>query len=466
MPGREDRQCDLGGASAPTQGNRSPESAVDRTPSSELDDRAISRNDRARVMRAGVSEPTMPNTLPTTTSVRSAALVLGVLLAACGSRAPDAPPPPKVTVVQPIAREVTEWDEYTARLDAVESVEVRPRVGGYLESVHFQYGTIVKKGDLLFQIDPRPYAAALRRAEADVALARSRLVLAQKNLARAADLLASHAISQEEGDIRESNVRQAQASVEEALAAVDASALDVEFTHVTAPVSGRVGRKLVTEGNLISGGVGTQGTLLTTIVSLDPIYAYFDADEGAFLKYSRLAQSGQRPSSRDYKNPVRLGLADEEGFPHEGWMDFVDNQLDRGTGTIVARAIVPNTDHMLAPGLFGRLQLPGSGRYRAILLSDEAIASDQAQKFVYVVDADGTARYRTVKIGPLVDGLRVVREGVGPDDWVVVAGIQRVKPGAKVDAQRAAIPQPAPAANGTAATSTTLVPEQRTDARP
>jgi RND family efflux transporter MFP subunit len=328
----------------------------------------------------------------------------------------------------------------------VDSVEVRPRVSGYLQSIHFQDGAIVTRGDLLFLIDPRPYEAALRRAEADVDLARSRLALARKNFARATDLLASHAISQEESDIRESNLRQAEASVDQAEAALDAAKLDVEFTHVSAPVGGRVGRKLVTEGNLINGGVGTQGTLLTTIVSLDPIYAYFDADEGSLLKYDRLARSGQRPSSRDYKNPVHVALANEEGYPHPGVMDFVDNQVDRGTGTIVGRALLPNPDLSLIPGLFARLRLPGSGQYRAILLPDEAIGSDQSQKFVYLVDEESKAQYRTVKIGPLVDGLRVVREGVGPEDRVVVAGLQRVRPGLKVDAQEEPIPSP-PAAD-------------------
>ncbi len=372
---------------------------------------------------------------------RWAAVALVLVIWSCGARPAPAPPPPKVKVVQPVAREITEWDEYTARLDAVDSVEVRPRVSGYLQSIHFQDGAIVKKGDLLFSIDPRPYDASLRRAEADVELAKSRLALARKNYTRAADLLASHAISQEESDIRESNLRQAEASVEESQAAVESAKLDVEFTHVSAPVSGRVGRKLVTEGNLINGGVGTQGTLLTTIVSLDPIYAYFEADEGAVLKYGRLARLGQRPSSREHKNPVHVALADEEGFPHDGVMDFVDNQVDRGTGTIVARALLPNPDLSLIPGLFARLRLPGSGQYRAILLPDEAIGSDQSQKFVFVVDGESKASYRMVKIGPLVDGLRVVREGLTPEDWVVVAGLQRVRPGGTVDAQRETIPQ-------------------------
>src|SRR5216117_93387 len=389
---------------------------------------------------------------------RWAPLAAALVLSACGPRPAPAPPPPKVKVVQAVAREITEWDEYTARLDAIYSVDVRPRVSGYLQSIHFQDGAIVHKGDLLFLIDPRPYEAALRRAEADVDLAESRLALARKHFARAADLLGSHAISQEESDIRASNLRQAEASVEEAQAAVDAAKLDVEFTRVSAPVAGRVGRKLVTEGNLINGGVGTQGTLLTTIVSLDPIYAYFEADEGALLKYSRLARTGQRPSSRDYKNPVHVALADEEGFPHEGVMDFVDNQVDRGTGTIVGRALLPNPDLSLIPGLFARLRLPGSGRYRAILLPDEAIGSDQSQKFVFVVDGDSKAQYRTVKIGPLVDGLRVVREGVMPEDWVVVAGLQRVRPGLVVDAQRETIPS---AESGEATTSTTAAPGDR-----
>ena len=388
-------------------------------------------------------------------SMRWPTLAAALVLSSCGAR-PVPPPPPKVKVVQPVAREVTEWDEYTARLDAVDSVEVRPRVSGYLQSVHFQDGAIVRKGDLLFSIDPRPYEAGLRRAAAEVELAKSRLTLAQRNSARAADLLASHAISQEEADIRQSNLRQAEASVDEAQAAADAAKLDVEFTRVTAPVGGRVGRKLVTEGNLITGGVGTQGTLLTTIVSLDPIYAYFEADEGSLLKYGRLARSGQRPSSREYKNPVHVALADEEGFPHEGTMDFVDNQVDRGTGTIVGRALLPNPDLRLIPGLFARLRLPGSGQYRAILVPDEAIGSDQSQKFVFVVDGERKAQYRPVKIGPLIDGLRVVREGLTVDDWIIVAGLQRARPGLEVDAQRETIPPPPAAEADRATTSTTL----------
>jgi RND family efflux transporter MFP subunit len=365
-----------------------------------------------------------------------AIVALSLAVSACRKAPAAPPPPPKVKVVQPLARDIVEWDEYTARLDAVDSVEVRPRVGGYLKAIHFQDGALVKKGDLLFSIDERPYTAVLRHAEADRALADSRLLLARKNSARAPTLLASHAISQEEADIRDSNLRQAEASLAEADAAVEAARLDVEFTQVTAPISGRVGRKLVTEGNLITGAPGAQGTLLTTIVSLDPIYVYFEADEGSFLKYTRLARSGERRSSRDYRNPVHVGLSDEQGFPREGFMDFVDNQVDRGTGTVVGRAVLRNVDLSLTPGLFARLRLPGSGQYRATLVPDQAIASDQSQKYVFVIGGDNKAEYHPVEIGPLVDGLRVVRKGITPADWIVEAGLQRVRPGIVVDPER------------------------------
>jgi RND family efflux transporter MFP subunit len=364
-------------------------------------------------------------------------------LVACGRSAAPPPPPPKVTVAHPVQRELTDWDEYTARLEAIDSVEVRARVSGYLESVHFREGSIVKKGDLLFLIDPRPYEAQLRRAEGDLELAQSRLNLAQKNLARAAYLVKSNAMSKEEAETRAAVVRQAEAGVATSQAAVDAAKLDVEFTRVTAPVSGRVSRKIVTEGNLINGGVGTQGTLLTTIVSLDPLHAYFEPNERDYLKYVRLAKSGEQPNSRDHKNPVQMGLADEQGYPHEGYLDFVDNQVDRGTGTILWRAIVPNPDGLLAPGLFVRLRLMGSGNYRALLIPDDAVQSDQAEKFVWVVDGDNKVRYRKVTCGSLHDGLRVVREGLAPQDRVIVKGIQRARPDIVVDAQEEQLAAPA-----------------------
>jgi multidrug efflux system membrane fusion protein len=378
------------------------------------------------------------------------AALLGSLLPGCSDEGTKAPPPPKVDVLQPVAREVLDWDEYTARLEAVESVEVRPRVSGYLEAINFEDGAMVKKGDCLFEIDPRPYEATLRHAEADLAANIARLGLAEKNLARSADLIRTHAISQEDADVRASNVEQAKAAVLQSRAAVDAARLDVEFTRLAAPISGRIGRRLVTEGNLVTGGLGTQGTLLTTIVQLDPLYAYFEADERSYLKYMHLAQSGERPTSREFHHPVWIGVADEEGFPREGLMDFVDNQLDRGTGTMVGRALVANPDLMLSPGLFARLRLPGSGQYGAVVVPDEAIGNDQAKKFVWVIDAENKAQLRNVETGPLLDGARVIREGLTRQDWVVVAGMQRVRAGGVVDPQRVEnshlAPKDAPAA--------------------
>ena len=353
----------------------------------------------------------------------------------CGrNEGPVAPPPPKVTVSQPVVREIIEWDEYTGRLEAVDSVEVRARVSGYLESIHFQDGQIVKKGDLLFVIDPRPYQAELDQAEAELELAKARLKLAQDNVVRAEKLLSARAISEEEADTRVSDERVARATVEQAEAAVQAAKLNVEFTQVRAPITGRISRKLVTEGNLINGGTG--GTLLTTIVSLDPIYCYAEADEQSFLKYTRLAQEGKRPSSRQVRNPAYLALADETGFPHKGYIDFVDNQLDPNTGTIRGRAVFPNPDLTLTPGLFARIRIPGSGKYNAILLPDEAIGSDQSQRFVMIVNDENIAEYRKVVLGPKVNGLRIIREGLKPEDWVIVKGLQRVRPGVKVDPQR------------------------------
>ncbi len=370
--------------------------------------------------------------------------------AACGNApAPQAPAPAKVSVARPVERDVVEWDEYTARLEAVDSVEVRARVSGYLEAVRFADGATVKEGDVLFIIDPRPYQAVLERADAEVALAKARLDLADTRDDRAGKLVTHNAISQEEADMRAAESRQAEAAVRAAAAALEAARLDVEFTEVRAPVSGRVSRKLVTEGNLVNGG--TQGTLLTTIVSLDPIYVYFEADERSYLKYVRLAREGLCASSRDIQTPVEVGFADEEGFPHRGNMDFVDNRLDPNTGTMIGRAVLPNPDLSLTPGLFARLRLPGSGEYRALLIPDAAIGSDQAQKFVYVVEADETAQYRTVTLGPLIDGLRVVRSGLSANDRVVVGGMQRLRPDTMVVAEEQPIDTSSAAADGRSA---------------
>jgi RND family efflux transporter MFP subunit len=366
-------------------------------------------------------------------ALRPLLAMLTLLVASCQHAAPPPPPKPKVVVSHPLDREVEEWDEYTARLEAKDFVEIRARVSGYLQSIHFKDGAIVPKGEVLFQIDPRPYEAILHRAEGDVAVAKARLQLARTKLERATKLVGREAISQEEADTRAAEARQAEAALEGSAAAVDAAKLDVEFTTIRAPISGRASRKLVTEGNLITGGAGSQGTLLTTIVSLDPIYVYFEADERAFLKYQRLAQTGERPSSRDVNNPVRIGLADEEGYPHEGYMDFVDNQLDPGTGTMIGRAVLPNPYFTLTPGLFARLRLPGRPRYRGLLVPEEAIVSDQSRKIVYVVDDQGVAHDRVVSLGSMYGGLRIVQDGLTSGDRIVVSGVQRVRPGIAVE---------------------------------
>jgi RND family efflux transporter MFP subunit len=365
------------------------------------------------------------------------------LLPACQQQpAATPPPPPQVTVSQPVARDVIEWDEYTGRLEAVESVEVRARVSGYLQSVHFTDGAVVKKGALLFVIDPRPYQAELNRAQAGLEQVSARFERTQKDFARAQQLVRARAISQEEVDTRSADQREAQEAVQAARAAVDAARLNVEFTQVKAPISGRISRQLVTEGNLINGGTGN-ATLLTTIVSLDPIYGYFEVDERSYLKYTGLWRNdnGRRPDAREAKTPVYLGLANETGFPRQGHLDFINNQLDANTGTMTGRAIFPNPDLALVPGLFARVRLPGSSQYEALLLPDEAIGSDQTQRFVLVVNDQHTVEYRKVALGPMIDGLRVIRDGLKPQDWVIVNGVQRVRPGAKVDPQQQLAPQ-------------------------
>ena len=357
-----------------------------------------------------------------------------LLMTACTQQQPAAPPPPppKVTVSQPVSREVVEWEEYTGRLEAVESVEVRARVNGYLQSIHFKNGTTVKQGDLLFVIDPRPYQAELERARAELGLANARLERTGKDVARAQMLVRARAVSEEEVDTRVSEQRQAQESVQAARATVNAVQLNVEFTQVRAPISGRISRNLVSVGNLINGGT-TQSTVLTTIVSLDPIYCYFEADERSYLKGMRQVRNGDHANGRASKQPVYVGLADEANFPHQGSVDFVDNRLDQNTGTITVRAVLPNPDLFLAPGLFARLRLPAGGKYKALMLPPEALGSDLSQQFVFVVDAQNLVQYRQVTPGPLIDGWRVIRDGLQPEDWVIVNGVQRARAGAQVD---------------------------------
>jgi RND family efflux transporter MFP subunit len=389
-----------------------------------------------------------------------AALVTLALLAAAvlgmrGARAeqPPPPPPPQVTVAAAIGREINDWDEFTGHLEAVDVVEIRPRVSGYVERVAFTEGSEVHKGDVLFVIDQRPYAAEVARAEAELEQARTRLELARSEAERATRLLAVQAISREEYDTRVSASAQGDAELRAAEAALRTARLNMEWTTIRSPIDGRVGRAQVTRGNLVQAGAPSPAPL-TTVVSLDPIYMYFDGDEQAYLDRVGLAP---RSSDRGKGAPaaprtVRMGLANEDGFPHEGTIDFVDNGLDPEAGTIRARAVFPNHDHRLTPGLFARIRLAASRKYDATLVRDEAVSTDQDRKFVYVLKPDGTVDYQAVTLGPLVDGLRVVRDGLKPGEMVVVNGLQRVRPGVKVAATKAPMIVP-DSAQGDAAAS-------------
>ncbi len=364
---------------------------------------------------------------------------LGWLAAACNHSKTTPPrPPPAVTANKSAQREVVEWDEYPGRLEAVDMVEVRARISGYLQSVHFKDGTEVNKGDLLFVIDPRPYQAELDRAAAELKQAESRLELAINELARAERLLKSKAISEEEADSRSKAKREAEAAIDSARASVEVAKLNLEYTHITAPINGRISRKLITEGNLVNGTQG-QNTLLSTIVSLDPIYCYFDADERSILKYQQLAREGKQESLRDGRAPCELELANESGFPHKGVLDFVDNRVDATTGTLRVRGVFanPGPDRILQAGFFARVRVPGSGKSQALLIPDQAVGTDQGQKFVFVVNDQDEVEYRTVRLGPFIDGLRVVREGIQSNDWVVVNGLLSIHTGSKVNPKRA-----------------------------
>jgi len=373
-------------------------------------------------------------------SAVAAAITLSLLAGACKQEQQQqaAPPPPKVSVAQPLERPVTEWDEYTGRFDAVETVEVRARVSGVLMEVKFKDGDLVKKDDLLVIIDPRPFQRVLERERANLASAQVRAEFAAKDVERARALLKNANISEQVFDQRLQTQREAEAAVRSAEASVKSAELDVEFTEIRAPINGRIGRKLISQGNFITGGSGT-GTLLTTIVSTDPIYFYFDVSEADFLKYTRLNALGTRPSSRDNPNPVFLALQDEKTFPHRGVMNFVDNRIDEATGTLRGRAVFDNPRGLFQPGLFGRIRLIGSGEYKAVMLPDEAIGTDQSNRFVYVVGEDGTVSAKNVALGPVIDGLRVIRSGVELSDWVIVNGIQRARAGAKVTPEQTKI---------------------------
>lgn len=377
-------------------------------------------------------------------STRVISLTLGVILLGgiaitvykkhSASAVPEASTP-TVTVSKPIQKEITEWDEYTGRFEATEDINLRARVGGFLETVHFTDGAIVKKDDLLFVIDPRPYQAALTQAQSAIVAAQTKAEFAANEFKRSSNLVKSGSVSQGNFDEKRQQQEQTIADVQAAKAAAERARLDLEFTQIKAPITGKISNKKVSEGNLITGG-NESATLLATLVSLDPIYFYFDVDEQNYLKYVRLANGYISPKLGEERRPVYVALMDEKNYDRKGYMDFIDNRIDNGTGTLRARAIFENPDFLLVPGLFGRIRIMGSEPYEAILLNDEAIMTDQSRKFVFVVDNAGLVSTRAVKLGPMIDGLRVIREGLKGDESVIVKGLQRARDGAKVNIQK------------------------------
>jgi membrane fusion protein, multidrug efflux system len=374
-------------------------------------------------------------------SLRGLGPLVALALSACG----DKPPPPAaaaappVTVAQPVKRTVTDWDEFTGRFEAVEEVQVRARVGGFVNSVEFRDGAIVHVGDLLYVIDSRPFEAVAEQADGQLSDARAKAELAKRELDRALTLNQTQAVSDSIVDQRRQTLQAAHAAEMQAEGALKAAKLNIEFTHVMAPIAGRASRHLVSAGNLVQGSEGSS-TLLTSVVSLDPIYIYFDVDEATYLKNNKLWFEGRRPSSRDTPNPVQVTLANETKPSHEGTMDFLDNRLDNSTATLRSRAVIPNKDFSILPGQFGRVRLIGSSPYEALLLPDTAIATDQSRKIVFVVKEDNTVEAKPVVLGPLDEGLRVIRGGLKPEDRVIVDGLQRARVGAKVTPQAAKAP--------------------------
>ena len=366
-----------------------------------------------------------------TVKIAAASALMAAALYGCskGQEAPAQGAPP-VTVATPLSQQVVDWDEFTGRFEAPRSVDVRARVGGYIQSVHFKDGDNVRQGQLLFTLDPRPAQAALAAARAQLAQGQAQLTLARTELTRAEGLLASQAVPQAEVDAKRGAVQTAEAAVAAANAAIRSRQLDVEFTRVTAPISGRVSDRRVDPGNLIGGG-SSAGDILTTIISASPIYFVFDGSEALALKYQRDARNGSAP--------IRIRLQDETSYDRTGTLDFTDNAIDASSGTIRLRAVVQNADGFLKPGMFGHAQLAGSGGYAAMLVPDAAVVTDGPRKVVYVVAKDGTVGAKPVQLGPLANGLRVVRTGLTPDDRVVINGLQRARPGQKVTAQNGTI---------------------------
>ena len=374
-------------------------------------------------------------------------LALATLVASCGEHPPQGgPPPPAVTVAKPVKQTVVDYDEYVGRFVAVNSVEVRARVSGYLEGVHFKDGQMVKQGDLLFSIDKRPFQNAVDQARANLAQAKSNLTFTEADYTRGQQLVRDKTITDQTFEQRSQAYRNAQASVSNNEAAVRQAELDIEFTELRAPVNGRIGDRRVSPGNLVTGGTAGNTTLLATIVSTDPIYFEFTFDEASFLRYERMSKTGNDIASRSAGVQVALKLIDEQDFAHNGDMDFVDNAIDRSTGTIRGRALFANPNNIFTPGMFARVRVPGSPSYEALLVPDAAIGTEQARKFVLTVNADNTVVPKYVTLGQTTtDNLRVIKNGLSPDDRVIVNGLLRARPGQKVTPQEEGKPGAAPA---------------------
>jgi len=352
----------------------------------------------------------------------AAVAALSLLVSACGNGNQQQMPAPDVNVAAVVKKSVTEWDEYSGHVEAIEWAEIRPRVTGHLYSIHYKEGGMVEKGQLLFTIDSREYKATADAAEADAKRAEARVSLAHQELKRAEELIGERAISQGELDQRRMESQQAEADVLAARANAERAKLDLGFTYIRAPFKGRAGEAKVKPGNLVEPGQ----TVLTTLASVDPVYVSFTGDERAYLRYQELAREGNRASSRDVRNPVLVGLADEDGFPHKGEMDFVDNALNPDTGSIRARAIVPNPDGIFTPGLFARVRLLGESQKDALLINEQAVLTDQDRRYVYIVGDKNSAERRDVKVGPKVEGLTVVESGLKPGDKVIINGMRKI----------------------------------------